>query len=112
MNPSLIKTEYLATGQVAPFTGQWVNTSLCKNGFIVVYASGSSVNIDLQAKTELNQNPMFLEGGSANAVSFYTASGVGAGYGDPIFFDSPIANIRLAATNGSAPVFAYITYQN
>jgi len=112
MNSSLVKTEYLATGQTAPFTGQWINTSLCKNGFIVVYASGSSVDIDLQAKTELNQNPMFLEGGSANAVSFYTATGVGAGYGDPIFFDSPIANIRLVATNSNAPVFAYITYQN
>jgi hypothetical protein len=112
MNPSLIKTEYLATGQTAPFTGQWVNTALCKNGFIVVYASGSKVNIDLQAKTELNQHPMFLESGSANSVSFYTATGVGAGYGDPIFFDSPIANIRLVATSGNAPVFAYITYQN
>jgi hypothetical protein len=112
MNPSLIKTEFLATGQSAPFTGQWVNTALCKNGFIVVYASGSKVNIDLQAKTELNQNSMFLEGGSANFVSFYSSTGVGAGYGDPIFFDSPIANIRLAATNGNAPVFAYITYQN
>jgi hypothetical protein len=112
MNPSLIKTEYLATGQTAPFTGQWVNTALCKNGFIVVYASGSSISIDLQAKTELNQNPMFLDGGSAEAVSFYTATGIGAGYGDPIFFDSPIAEIRLAATAGNAPVFAYITYQN
>lgn len=112
MNPSLIKIEYLATGQTAPFTGSWVNTALCKNGFIVIYSSGSSVDIDLQAKTELNQNPMFLEGGSAHAVSFYSATGVGAGYGDPIFFDSPIANIRLAANNGNAPVFAYITYQN
>ena len=112
MNPSLIKTEYLATGQSAPFTGNWVNTALCKNGFIVIYASGSSVDINLQAKTELNQGSIFLDGGSANAVLFYTATGVGAGYGDPIFFDSPIANIRLAATNGNAPVFAYITYQN
>jgi hypothetical protein len=112
MNAPLIRTEFLATGQSAPFTGQWVNTALCKNGFIVVYASGSSVSIDLQAKSELNQNPMFLAGGSAEAVSFYTATGVGAGYGDPIFFDSPIAEIRLAATAGSAPVFAYITYQN
>jgi hypothetical protein len=112
MNPSLIKTEYLATGQAAPFTGNWVNTALCKNGFIVIYASGSSVSINLQAKTELNQAPIFLDGGSANAVSFYTATGVGAGYGSPIFLDSPIANIRLAATAGNAPVFAYITYQN
>ncbi len=112
MNSSIIKTEFFATGQSAPFTGQWVNTALCKNGFIVVYASGSSVSIDLQAKTELNQNPIFLEGGVAEAVSFYTTTGIGAGYGDPIFFDSPIAEIRLAATAGSAPVFAYITYQN
>lgn len=112
MNSLLIKTEYLATGQTAPFTGNWVNTALCKNGFIVVYASGSKVDVVLQAKTELNQQPIFLEGGAANAVTFYTATGVGVGYGDPIFFDSPIANIRLAATNGNAPVFAYITYEN
>ena len=112
MSASLIKTEYLATGQNTPFTGQWVNTAFCKNGFIVVYASGSSVSIDLQAKTELNQNPMFLAGGSAEALSFYTKTGVGAGYSDPIFFDSPITEIRLAATDGTAPVFAYITYQN
>jgi hypothetical protein len=112
MNPFLIKTEYLATGQTAPFTGNWVNTALCKEGIIVIYASGSSVNINLQAKTELNQAPIFLDGGSANAVSFYTATGFSAGYGSPIFFDSPFANIRLAATTGSAPVFAYITYQN
>ena len=112
MNSSLIKTEYLATGETAPFTGQWVNTALCKNGFIVVYASGSSVSIELQAKTELDQNPMFLAGGSAEAVPFYTATGIGAGYGDPIFFDSPIAEVRLVTTAGNAPVFAYITYQN
>ena len=112
MNSSLIKTEYLATGQAAPFTGNWVNTALCKEGIIVVYSSGSRVNMDLQGKTELNQAPIFLDGGSANAVSFYTATGVGAGYGAPIFLDSPIANLRLAVTAGTAPVFAYITYQN
>lgn len=109
---SLVKTEYLATGQIAPFTGQWVNTSLCKNGFIVIYVSGSSVDIDLQAKTELNHDPIFLAGGSAEAVTFYNANKVGAGYGNPIFFDSPIGNIRLVATNGNAPVYAYITYHN
>ena len=79
MNPSLIKTEYLATGQTAPFTGNWVNTALCKNGFIVIYASGSRVNISLQAKTELTQSPIFLDGGSANAVTFYTTIGLGDG---------------------------------
>jgi hypothetical protein len=224
MNPSLIKTEYLATGQAAPFTGQWVNTALCKNGFIVTYVnnispknftvtqagmsflngtyvrSGSkngkpkyvmasspnlylqygeagpfgfensvtifspgnwilgspndpdnyyyatgyleanqlstavwlptgpggaptpvpllaalydtNVNIDLQVRTKLNQDPMFLEGGSAEALSFYKTTGVGSGYGAPVFFDSPIAELRLVATAGTAPVFSYITYQN
>jgi hypothetical protein len=111
MNPSLIKTEYLATGQQAPFTGNWVNTALCKNGFIVIYSSGSAVNIDLQAKTELFQNPIFLKNGSAEFIPFYSETGV-INYSNPIFFDSPIANIRLAAINGNAPVFAYITYQN
>ena len=86
--------------------------SLCKNGFIVIYSSGSSVDINLQAKSELTQSPIFLEGGEAEAVSFYTLTGVGPGYSDPIFLDSPIAEMRLVATNGSAPVFAYITYQN
>jgi hypothetical protein len=109
---SLVKTEYLATGQTAPFTGEWVNTSLCKNGFIVIYVSGSSIDIDLQAKTELNQNPIFLPGSSAEAVTFYNATQIGPGYGNPIFFDSPIANIRLVAINGSAKVYAYITYHN
>ena len=109
---SLVKTENLATGQVAPFTGQWVNTSLCKNGFIVIYVSDSSVDIDLQAKTELHHDPIFLAGGPAEAVTFYNASKVGPGYTNPIFFDSPTANIRLIATNGNAPVYAYITYHN
>lgn len=112
MNPSLIKTEFLATGQFSPFTGAWTNTALCKNGFIVIYSSGASISVALQAKTELNQNGIFGPGGAAEAVTFYTATGVGPGYGDPIFFDSPIANIRLVATSGNAPVFAYITYQN
>jgi hypothetical protein len=109
---SLVKTEYLATGQLAPFTGQWVNTSLCKNGFIVIYVSGSSVDLELQAKTELNQNPIFLASGPAEAVTFYNTTKIGPGYGNPIFFDSPIGNIRLVVTTGSAPVYAYITYHN
>lgn len=112
MNPALIKTEFLATGQSAPFTGQWINTSLCKNGLIVIYSSGSATNIELQAKTAITQNAMFLAGGAAEAVPFYVQSGVGPGYGAPIFFDSPISEMRLAVASGSAPLFAYITYQN
>lgn len=111
MNSFLIKTEYLATGQSAPFTGEWVNTPLSRNGFVVVYSSGSNVDIVLQAKTELNQDPMFLDGGEAEAVNFYNISNV-SGYANPVFIDSPISKIRLAATTGTSPVFAYITYQN
>lgn len=112
MNPQLNKTEYLATGQTAPFTGEWVNTARCRNGFIVVYSSGSTVDIDLQAKTQLYGQTIFEKGGSADSVSFYTETGVGPGYASPIFFDSPISEIRLAIPTGTAPVFAYVNYQN
>lgn len=112
MNPSLIKTEFLATGQSAPFTGNWVNTALCKNGFIVTYTSGGSVDIEMQGKSEFNQNPIFLDGGSAESFAFYNQTGVGPGYAAPLFFDSPISQIRIAATGSNAAVWAYITYQN
>lgn len=111
MNSFLHHTKYLATGQSAPFTGEWVNVSLSRNAFVVIYSSGDAVDAVLQAKTELNQEPIFLENGEAEAVNFYTITNV-SGYADPVFIDSPISNIRLTVLSGSAPVFGYITYQN
>jgi len=110
MNSFLHKNEFLALGQEMPFTGAWVNTALCRNGFIVIYSSGSA-DIDLQAKTELNGDPIFEKGGSAEAVTFYSETGIANGYSHPIFFDSPISEIRITA-KGTGKVWSYISYQN
>jgi hypothetical protein len=111
MNSQLIKTKILASGQTAPFTGEWINTSECRNGLVVIYASGSVVDIDLEGKSLLSEE-IFVGGGVAEAYPFYSETGIGAGYASPIFFDSPITNVRLAVTAGTAPVYAYITYNN
>jgi hypothetical protein len=110
MNSFLHKNEFLATGQTMPFTGEWVNTNLCRNGFIVTYVSGNA-DINLQAKTELQGDPIFAKGGSAEAVTFYTETGLANGYSNPVFFDSPISEIRITA-EGSGRVWSYISYQN
>lgn len=110
MNSFLHKNEFLALGQEMPFTGEWVNTTLCRNGFIVIYSSGNS-NINLQAKTELKGESIFEDGGYAEAVTFYTETGLSDGYSNPVFFDSPISNIRITAV-GSGKVWSYISYQN
>jgi hypothetical protein len=110
MNSFLHKNEFLALGQEMPFTGAWVNTALCRNGFIVIYSSGSA-DINLQAKTELKGDPIFETGGSAEAVTFYSETGIANGYSNPIFFDSPISEIRITA-EGNGKVWSYISYQN
>jgi hypothetical protein len=110
MNSFLHKNEFLALGQEMPFTGAWVNTALCRNGFIVIYSSGSA-DINLQAKTELKGDPMFETGGSAEAVTFYSETGIANGYSNPIFFDSPISEIRIIS-EGSGRIWSYISYQN
>ena len=112
MNSQLTKTKILATGQTAPFTGAWVDTAECRNGLVVIYASGSTVDVDLQGKSLLNGQAGFFETDATSSYSFYSETGVVAGYATPIFFDSPITEIRLAVPVGTAPVFAYITYNN
>jgi hypothetical protein len=108
MNPSLIKTEYLATGQTIPFTGEWVSTALCKNGLIVTYSSGASIIANLEGRS-LIQN---LPAGASDAYTFYTQSGLATGYADPVFFDSPITEVRMVVNNGNGKVWSYLTYQN
>jgi hypothetical protein len=110
MNSFLHKNEFLATGNQAPFNGPWVNTALCKNGFIVVFVSGVA-DINLQAKTELYGHSIFGDGGIAEAITFYTETGISNGYSNPIFFDSPISQIRISA-QGSGSVWSYISFQN
>jgi len=107
MNSFLVKTNTLASGQNLPFTGEWANTALCKNGLLVTYISGSNINIFLQGKSLMNDLP----GGASYAYTFYSQTGLNNGYSDPIFFDSPITEIRLVAS-GVGKIWSYITYQN
>lgn len=105
------KSEIIANGETVPFTGQWVPSSQGRNALVVTYVSGSSVDFSLQGKTELQGLPIFAEGGSAEAFTFYEVNNVSSGYSAPIFFDSPIAEIRMVAT-GSGKVWSFINYQN
>ncbi|MEY4343285.1 MAG: hypothetical protein RL736_1083 [Pseudomonadota bacterium] len=105
------KSEILANGATVPFTGQWVPSSQGRNALIVTYVSGSSVDFSIQGKTELQGLPIFADGGSAEAFLFYKETGVRSGYSTPLFFDSPIAEIRMVAT-GSGKVWSFINYQN
>jgi hypothetical protein len=113
MNSFLLDTEFLATGNSLPFTGQWINTSLSRNALIVAYVSGNVATINLQGQSLLSSyDSLFNQGGAAESYTFYTSTGV-TGYMSPAFLDSPIAAIRLAVpTTGAGKVWAYITYQN
>lgn len=106
MNSFLIKTQYLATGNSLPFTGDWVNTALSRNGLIVAYVSGASANLNLDGKSLIDDS------GIPNSYTFYTATGI-TGYMSPAFLDSPISSIRLSSSStGNSKIWAYITYQN
>jgi len=106
MNSFLINTQYLATGQSLPFTGDWVNTALSRNALIVAYVSGATADLNVQGQSLLTSY------GLPNNYTFYTSTGV-TGYMSPAFLDSPITSIRLATpTTGAGKVWAYITYQN
>ncbi len=107
MNSFLIKTQLLATGQVAPFTGEWINTALCKNGLVVTYSSGSNITTSLEGRSLVPNLPE----GAPSSFTFYTQSGLSTGYADPIFFDSPISEVRMLA-NGDGQVWSYLTFQN
>jgi len=113
MNSFLIKTDYLATGQSLPFTGDWVNTALSRNALIVAYVSGNTATINLQGESLLSRyDSQFIRGGINDNYIFYTATGV-TGYMSPAFLDSPIPSVRLATpTTGAGKIWAYITYQN
>lgn len=106
MNSFLIDTEYLATGNSLPFTGEWVSTALSRNALIVAYVSGAVATINLDGRSLINENTL------PNAYTFYTTTGVN-GYMSPAFLDSPIPSIRLSSpSTGVSRVWAYITYQN
>ena len=105
MNSFLIKTEYLATGNSLPFTGQWVSTTLSRNALIVAYVSGSAATLNLEGQSLINESSI------PNSYTFYTSTGV-TGYMSPAFLDSPISSIRMSSLTNGGKVWAYITYQN
>jgi len=113
MNSFFIDTEYLATGQSLPFTGNWVNTTLSRNALIVAYVSGNTATINLQGKSLLTPyDASFAQGGINDNYTFYTATGV-TGYMSPAFLDSPIPSLRISTpTTGAGKIWAYITFQN
>jgi hypothetical protein len=115
MNTSFIGSKLLASGQSAPFTGDWVSVAEAKNALFVVYGSGvsSTVSATIQAKTFLAGDVAFTDAGGYAGVPLYTFNSIGNGYAAPAFLDSPVPQVRIVVTgNGSAKVWAYASIQN
>jgi len=115
MNTSFIGSRLLASGQSAPFTGDWVSVAEAKNALFVVYGSGisSTVSATIQAKTFLGGDAAFTDAGGYAGVPLYTFSSIKNGYAAPGFLDSPVPQVRLVVTGaGSGQVWAYASIQN
>lgn len=106
MNSLLYKMSSLSTGQSVPFTGEWVDTTLCRNGLIFAYTSGSNITINVDTKTQ------FKISGVPDNVTFFSLTGLNTGYLSPVFFDSPLEKIRFSVPSGQGRVWGYINYQN
>ena len=117
MNASFIGSKFLATGQSAPFTGDWVNVTDGRRGMLVVLGSGitNTFGATIQSKTALNNTssaPEFADGGVYSAVNVVSFTGVNNGYSAPAFLEMPVVSLRIAVPTGSGKVYSYITYQN
>jgi hypothetical protein len=114
MNSSFIGSRLLATGQSAPFTGDWVGITEAKNALFVVYASGvsGSISATVQAQTFLGGNTAFTDAGGYAGVPLYTFTSVGNGYAAPAFLDSPVSHVRLVVPTGVGKVWSYASIQN
>lgn len=100
----LFKTLLLLTGQSAPFTGEWQNSSSSRDALYTVYASGSG-SIILQYK-----NPFGFTN-DLDGIPFYSFSGLTNGYANPAYSTSPMNDVRAVA-NGSGQFWASATIQN
>ena len=114
MNASYIGSKLLATGQSAPFTGNWVGIAEARNALFVVYGSGISgaPSATIQAKTAFTNDPVFSASGSQQGVPLYTFSNVTNGYSTPAFLDSPVTHVRIAVPSGSGRLWCYAAVQN
>lgn len=113
-NASFIGTRLLASGQSAPFTGEWVSIAEARNTMFVVYGSGISgtVSATVQTKTALFGAPVFQNGGTQHGVPMYTFTPLTNGYSAPAFLDSPVSHVRLVVPSGSGRVWSYASIQN
>lgn len=113
MNASFIGSRILASGQSAPFTGDWVSIAEARNALFVVYGSGISgaTSVTVQAKTPL-VGPIFGAGGAQEGVPLYTFSSIANGYSAPAFLDSPVSHVRVVVPSGSGAVWSYASIQN
>jgi hypothetical protein len=115
MNTSFIGSRLLASGQSAPFTGDWISVAEAKNALFVVYGSGisSTVSATIQAKTSLGGDSAFTDAGGYAGVPLYTFNSIKNGYAAPAFLDSPISQVRVVVTGaGNGQVWAYASIQN
>jgi len=114
MNSSFIGSRLLATGQSAPFTGDWVGIAEAKNALFVVYGSGvsGSISATVEAQTFLGGNAAFTDAGGYAGVPLYTFNSVSNGYAAPAFLDSPVTHVRLTVPTGAGKVWSYVSIQN
>jgi len=114
MNTSFIGSRLLASGQSAPFTGDWVSIAESKEALFVVYGSGvsSGVSPTIQIKTYLAGDPAFTDAGGYAGVPIYTFNSIGNGYAAPSFLQAPAPHVRIVVPSGSGQIWAYAAIQN
>jgi hypothetical protein len=110
---SFIGTSSLATGQAAPFTGEWTNVAVARNIMFVVYGNKTgNIKVGIQCKTALSGSPVFQAGGIYEGVDIYEFPEVGSGYAAPAFMDSPVSHVRLYSNETGNNIWGYASLQN
>jgi hypothetical protein len=114
MNTSYIGSQLLASGQSAPFTGDWVNVAQARNSLFVVYGSGvsGSLSATVQAQTYLAGDAAFTDDGGYAGVPLYTFTGVKNGYAPTAYINTPVAYVRLVVPTGNGQIWSYAAIQN
>jgi hypothetical protein len=112
MNASFIGSKLLASGQSAPFTGDWISIAEARNTLFAVYGSGaSSLSATIQTKTFLFGDPAFQDGGSQQGVPLYIFSSIPNGYAAPAVINAPVSHVRIVAS-GTGQVWSYVSIKN
>lgn len=90
MNKSRFRREFLASGQAAPYTGDWVDASWARTSlFNVQYSGASNAGLKLQFKNPFDQN---------QGIDFYEVTGLsGGGLLSPMVSASPFSAVRAVS---------------